>query len=110
MRLVAGIVLVARGSEGLVRDLSPESAALIGTTALGLLIVAGLWTPVAGVLVAVVEIGWLVSGSVDLWLHLFLATLGISLALLGPGIWSVDSRLFGWKRIEIDTRSRTGSR
>ena len=28
-----------------------------------------------------------------------LGTLGVALALLGPGGWSVDARLFGWKRI-----------
>jgi len=30
-----------------------------------------------------------------------LATLAIALALIGPGAWSVDARLFGWKRIDI---------
>ena len=34
-----------------------------------------------------------------------------ALVLLGPGAWSVDARLFGWKRIDIrDPRSHDSSR
>jgi hypothetical protein len=29
---------------------------------------------------------------------------GVALALVGPGKWSVDARLFGWKRINIPNR------
>jgi hypothetical protein len=30
-----------------------------------------------------------------------LGTLGVALALLGPGTWSFDARRSGWERIEI---------
>lgn len=33
--------------------------------------------------------------------HLLLAVLAISLAMLGPGAWSIDALLFGRKRIAI---------
>jgi putative oxidoreductase len=33
-----------------------------------------------------------------------LGALGAALALLGPGAWSVDARLFGWKRLDIRSR------
>jgi uncharacterized membrane protein YphA (DoxX/SURF4 family) len=33
--------------------------------------------------------------------HLVSATLGLSLAALGPGAWSIDARLFGRKRIDV---------
>jgi uncharacterized membrane protein YphA (DoxX/SURF4 family) len=38
-------------------------------------------------------------------IHIFLAVLSVSVALLGPGAWSIDARLFGRKRFVID-RSR----
>lgn len=42
----------------------------------------------------------------DPWTHLLLAALGAGLAMLGPGAWSVDSRLFGRKRLDIRDRTR----
>src|SRR5262245_50863295 len=105
MRLVAGIVLVVRGFEGLEGDLAiGPTAALAAGIVLGLSIIAGLWTPVTGVLIAILEVGFFVSHAGDLWMHLFLTTLGICLSLLGPGAWSVDARLFGWRRIDIEFR------
>jgi uncharacterized membrane protein YphA (DoxX/SURF4 family) len=66
----------------------------------GILILAGLWTPVAGILVAIIEawIAFLLPSSAAL--PAVLAILGASLALIGPGAWSLDAWLFGRKRIE----------
>jgi uncharacterized membrane protein YphA (DoxX/SURF4 family) len=72
--------------------------------AVGSLLLAGLWTPIAGALQAVIEL-WIVFSSGDAAVvHLLLAALGVSLAMLGPGAWSVDARLFGRKRIDIVKR------
>jgi putative oxidoreductase len=73
-------------------------------TGAGLLLLVGLWTPLAGLLVLILE-GWhAFAQPQDRWTHILLATLGGALALLGPGAWSVDARLFGWKRITIKDR------
>jgi hypothetical protein len=37
-------------------------------------------------------------------LRWMLASVGGALALLGPGGWSIDARLFGWKRVELPDR------
>jgi putative oxidoreductase len=68
------------------------------------LLLAGLWTPVAGVVMAMAELGLAFSRPADPWIHILLATLGASLAMLGPGAWSLDARLFGRKRIQIPQR------
>jgi len=70
---------------------------------IGSLLVAGLWTPVAGALQAVIEVWFGFSrGGADV--HFVLAALGVSLIMLGPGGRSVDALLFGRKRIDIRSR------
>jgi uncharacterized membrane protein YphA (DoxX/SURF4 family) len=79
----------------------------------GIFLLAGLWTPVIGIVVAIDE-AW-TALSLDpltgegMWIHLFLALLSVSLTMLGPGAWSIDARLFGRKRFDID-RTRSGRR
>jgi putative oxidoreductase len=66
---------------------------------LGLFILAGLWTPLAGGLVAAVALWIVVTGGADIWMSLTLAVFGATLAVIGPGAWSIDARLFGRKYI-----------
>lgn len=71
---------------------------VIGAAA-GILLLVGLWTPVAGTLVAVLEVWMAFSLTANPLIHIMSATLGITLAMIGPGAWSLDARLFGRKRI-----------
>jgi putative oxidoreductase len=82
-------------------ELAVLSVLGIGT---GLLLIIGLWTPIMGVLVAAIAIWRMFLQPENLWIYILLATLGTALALLGPGAWSVDARLFGWKRLDIRDR------
>jgi putative oxidoreductase len=66
----------------------------------GIFLLAGLWTPVAGTLVAIVEVRIIFVVARDPWVSIMLATLGAALAMIGPGAWSIDARLFGRKLIE----------
>jgi hypothetical protein len=68
------------------------------------LLLVGLWTPVAGVLTAVLELCLVFTHAADPWMHVRIGTLSAALAMLGPGACSADARLFGRKRIEISRR------
>ena len=105
MRLVLGIALIWRAVGRLSSDPSTVMAALsvLGIGA-GLLLLMGLWTPVAGALVAAIELWKIYWKLGDPWIYLLLATIAAAIALVGPGRWSVDARLFGWKRVEIPDR------
>jgi putative oxidoreductase len=103
MRLVAGIALVVEAVMSGGTSIGAAILHLLGAGA-GILLLAGLWTPIAGVLVAILALWQAFSHPGNPWSCIMLGTLGAALALLGPGGWSVDARLFGWKRIDIRDR------
>ena len=72
----------------------------------GILLLAGLWTPIAGALETIIELWSILSQGGEASTHYLLAALALSLVMLGPGAWSVDARLFGRKRIDIRIRYR----
>ena len=99
-RLVVGLTLVYTDFACL--SATPVCAVAvinsIGALA-GLLLIAGLWTPIAGFLIVGAE-GWIaLSRTSDAGFSVVLALLGLTLAMIGPGAWSVDARLYGRKHI-----------
>jgi putative oxidoreductase len=109
MRLSAGMALVVQGVLALLAGPSLGAALFQALSiGLGLLLLVGLWTPVAGTLVAA-EALWNLFSSGHPWRWIMLATLGVALALIGPGAWSIDARLFGWRRLEIRDRKSQDS-
>ena len=106
MRVVVGSVLIVRAGLRLWSDLPPmnvtiPAALLIGA---GILLIVGLWTPIVGTSIALIEIWKVLTLTGDKWVWLLFGTAGAALAMLGPGLWSIDARLFGWKRIEAPPR------
>jgi hypothetical protein len=105
MRLVAGAALISHGLTTLRTGPSIDLTILaVFAIAVGILLLAGLWTPVSGSLVAALGLWNIVSRPGDPRGCIFFATIGAALALLGPGAWSADARLFGWKRIDVRER------
>src|SRR5271167_334677 len=108
MRLVIGCVLVSRASLRLWGD-PPLNVTITAAILLvaGFLLMLGLWTPIVGTSVAFIEVWKILTLPGDRWLWLLLGTVSVALAMLGPGRWSIDARLFGWKRVEAPPRKRS---
>ena len=107
MRLAVGFALVSSAGSALLSSPAiPMTILSVLLAAAAILLIIGLLTPIVGTLVALIESCRLVSMPSDRLVYLLVATFGAALAMLGPGLWSVDARLFGWKRIEPTPRKR----
>lgn len=100
-RLVTATILVY----GAVSHLSatPQVASVgpsLIDAGMGILLLVGLWTPVVGGMVAAREVWIMFLSGGDPWMPLVLAMLGATLAMIGPGAWSIDARLFGRRQIK----------
>jgi putative oxidoreductase len=100
LRLAEGVPSVLEGTthalkSGAVMAAIPQVIDILS----GLLLIAGLWTPIGGVLQALVEFSTGLAGAG--YEHVVRGMIGLSIAMLGPGAWSVDARLFGRKRIDV---------
>jgi putative oxidoreductase len=111
MRLGMGIALIYVGAASLLGEVPEPTSVpqILIAAAAGVFLLAGLWTPVAGALAAFDEV-WIAlslpfSQRSSEWIHILLAVLSLGVAMLGPGAWSIDARLFGRRRLYSD-RSR----
>ena len=106
LRLTAGLVLFVRGVS-LLGSETPGAVLLAAAAVIaGLLLVAGLWTPITGAVAAVAGVWPGLPQPGDALANVLWVATAIALALIGPGAYSCDARLFGWQRIDIRDRSR----
>lgn len=105
LRVVTVMPIIHHGLSGIV----PRWTALIDLQLVAMcaatLLLVGLWTPVAGVVIAASELCLAFLYSADPWAHILPASMAVALAMLGPGAWSLDARLFGRKRIQVRVKS-----
>ena len=104
LRLTLGLPLIYWAVADLAAGHVTPIPALAGAIA-GILLVSGLFTPVAGAIIVLAE-AWMALASTfandgERSMRLFLAAAAASVAMLGPGAWSVDARRFGRKVFEI---------
>jgi putative oxidoreductase len=96
LRIASGALLVRQGVVG------PHSIVIQPLAAVaGALLIAGLWTPVAGVAVVICQFLTVITAPEDLRSAILLATIGAALAMLGPGSRSLDNQFFGRKRFDV---------
>lgn len=99
-RVLTAILLVRFGIIELAgKSFSPSMMPQMIAACAGILLLVGLWTPVVGSLIAALELWIALDSGGDAWIPVILAVLGATIAMLGPGAWSLDARLFGRKRI-----------
>lgn len=65
------------------------------------MLVLGFLTPIAGGAVCLLQIGIAMTTEGAFAVSLCRASVGLCVTLVGPGVWSIDARLFGRKRIVI---------
>jgi len=100
LRFATGLSLAAVAPH-VAGDLAGTASLLVRCVAGGVavLIWIGLWTPLAAVTGTAIQVIVITFGHGFELSLLVYAAVGLSLALLGPGAWSFDARLFGRKRI-----------
>jgi uncharacterized membrane protein YphA (DoxX/SURF4 family) len=109
LRLLTAAALLNFGIDGVLVEapLTMVVLRIIGI-GVGILLLVGLGTPVAGILAAIVNgliaLSRYFSHSGDPWMAIVQAALGAVVAMVGPGVWSIDARLFGRKRIDFTER------
>lgn len=102
LRVTAAVPLL---SAGLLTAASPSPDVLeVVTAGAAIFLLIGLWTPLAGALIALAQLALALSHRAEPWPFLHVAALGAALAMLGPGGSSLDARLFGRKQIQIPQR------
>jgi len=76
------------------------SVAYVIAAVAGLFLLLGLWTPLAGIAIAIVEVWILLAWSGSSLTPIMLAGLGGTVAMIGPGMWSIDAKLYGRKHLQ----------
>ena len=102
LRLVVAVLVIHDGIGGLMGAPQRESVAPAVIAAIaGIFLLLGLWTPISGALLTLTELWIALTRTGHLRSTILLATVGLAIAILGPGARSMDARLFGRKRLDI---------
>ena len=100
-RVLTSAVLLYFGGTHLLETtgIGPSLPYLVASLA-GVLLLFGLWTPLAGSAIAMVEVWIFLARLGNPLVAIMLLSLGATVAMIGPGVWSIDAQLYGRKHIE----------
>jgi uncharacterized membrane protein YphA (DoxX/SURF4 family) len=103
IRIAAGAVFIVDG-KAMVYSGQPVFPLILGvlSVAEGAVLVAGLWTPFAGVFAIALSAIEILVYHESLYPGILLAAMGAGVAFVGPGAVSLDAWLFGLKKIDIE--------
>jgi uncharacterized membrane protein YphA (DoxX/SURF4 family) len=94
-RVLAGLFVSPESGSGTASEIAAASALVAG-----ILMILGLWTSIAAGVLMILGIAAASFGVQPLH-SLFLAWLSFAIALVGPGAFSLDARIFGWRQIRF---------
>jgi hypothetical protein len=100
-RVLTSTILVYYGASHLLENAGSATGLpyLIAAVA-GAFLLLGLWTPVAGITIATVEVWISLAWSGISLMAIMLAVLGATMAMIGPGMCSIDGQLYGRKHLQ----------
>ena len=100
-RILTGIVLLCFGIMHLleIARFGLSIGHVIAAVA-GVFLLLGLWTPLAGIAITIVEVWIFFACSGSSLTPILLAGLGGTVAMIGPGMWSIDAKLYGRKHLQ----------
>jgi hypothetical protein len=99
LRLCDGLFLVAHSSILSGFTLSLHGMTQLAAVGLGVLTVLGFATRLAAGIGVLVGLGAATAADA----RILIAAIGVSLVLLGPGVWSIDARLTGRRRLDLNS-------
>lgn len=101
LRASVGVSVLHQALSQYMGSTQPSSVVVVATAVATLLFLFGIWTPAAGLVLAMLEILKLWSGTDRSGATVLIAAIALSIAMLGPGVWSIDAALYGRHRLEL---------
>ena len=100
-RVLTSTVLLYLGTTQILQSgRSGLSVAYVMAAGAGIFLLLGFWTPLAGITIAIVEVWIFLTCSGSSLTPIMLAGLGGTVAMIGPGMWSIDAKLYGRKHLQ----------